>query len=301
MYVFIMTKQTLFLRFVTVVAAAALVVQCSSSKKLAESPSGEVIFFDDFSGARLDTSKWNVVVTRNNTVNNELQAYVDSSLTIYTVKGMEAAGAANGALVLHPRYAPGYTTSTGRKFDFISGRIDTRNKVEVQYGTFSARIKLTDGPGLWPAWWLLGKGRWPDCGEIDILEYVGEKDWTSAAVHGPGYSGETPFVNRLYFDKKSDATNWHIYSVDWTPDAMLFKYDGVAMFRVTKPMVEHFGKWAFDNPKFLILNFAIGGAYPVKINGVKAPYFGLPNETAELIKQNKGKMLVDWVRVTKNQ
>lgn len=280
-------------------ASVLLLTHCSSPKKIVVAPKGELVFFDDFSGDKLDTTKWNVVVTRTNVVNNELQAYVDSSLTIYTVKGDAAEGASNGALVFQPHYAPGYTTKEGRKFDFISGRIDSRNKVEVQYGTFEARIKLTDGPGLWPAWWMLGKGRWPESGEIDILEYVGEKDWASAAVHGPGYSGETPFVNRLYFSNDFDATHWHVYAVDWTPDAMIFKYDGVPMFRVNKPMVEHFGKWSFDNAKFLILNFALGGGYPVKINGVKAPYFGLPETTVELIKQNKAKMLVDWVRVTK--
>ena len=167
------------------------------------------------------------------------------------------------------------------------------------YGTASARIKLTEGTGLWPAWWMLGAGRWPDIGEIDIMEYVGEKDWASAAVHGPGYSGETPFVNRLYFPANNDVTNWHIYAVDWAPDSLVFKYDGIPLFRVTRPMAEHYGKWAFNNPKFLILNFALGGAYPVKINGVKEPYFGLPATTVELIKNNQSRMLVDWVKVVK--
>ena len=65
---------------------------------------------------------------------------------------------------------------------------------------------------------MLGYDNWPETGEIDIMEYVGEKDWASAAVHGQGYSGETPFVNRLYFGKNNDVTHWHVYAVDWTPD-----------------------------------------------------------------------------------
>jgi beta-glucanase (GH16 family) len=203
-------------------------------------------------------------------------------------------------LILQPHYSPGFITKEGKKFDFISGRIDSRNKVEFMYGTASARIKLTDGTGLWPAWWMLGKGRWPDSGEIDIMEYVGEKDWASAAVHGPGYSGETPFVNRLYFPGNNDVTSWHIYSVDWTPDSLVFKYDDTPMFRVTKAMAEHYGKWSFDNDKFLILNFALGGAFPVKVNGVKEPYNGIPASTVELIKNKKSRMLIDWVRVVKN-
>jgi beta-glucanase (GH16 family) len=278
----------------------ALFIHCSPGRKgIAEKDKGEVVFFDDFSGAALDRTKWNVRVT-GNTVNNEQQAYVDSSVTLYIVKGAAAEGAENGALVLHPRFSPGFTTKEGKKFDFISGRIDSRNKFEFTYGKAEARIKLAEGPGLWPAWWLLGTGRWPETGEIDVLEYTGEKDWVSAAVHGPGYSGETPFVNRLYFPSHNDAANWHTYAVDWTPDSLVFKYDDVLMFRVTRPMVEHFGKWSFDNARFLILNFALGGAYPVKINGAREPYYGMPAPTVDLIKDNHSKMLVDWVRVTKN-
>lgn len=287
--------------FSTIIISSVLLTACSpASKTMDSNNTGEtIIFFDDFSGDSLDRTKWNVRVT-GGVVNNEQQAYVDSSLTVAIVKGKDAEGAANGALVLQPRYAPGFVTRDGKKFDFISGRIDSRNKMEFMYGTAAARIKLPEGTGLWPAWWILGKGRWPDSGEIDIMEYVGEKDWASAAVHGPGYSGETPFVDRLYFDANNDVTNWHVYAVDWTPDSLVFKYDGIPMFRVTRPMVEHFGKWTFDNDKFLILNFALGGAYPVKINGVKQPYHGMPASTVEDIKNNKSRMLVDWIKVTRN-
>jgi beta-glucanase (GH16 family) len=280
-----------YLHIFFIALSVILFSRCSTVKKTVESnDAGQLVFFDDFSGASLDRSKWNVRVT-GSTVNNEQQAYVDSSATIYIE---------NGALVLQPRFSPGFTTKEGKKFDFISGRIDSRSKVEFMYGTASARIKLTEGSGLWPAWWILGTGRWPETGEIDVLEYVGEKDWASAAVHGPGYSGETPFVNRLYFPADNDVTNWHVYAVDWTPDSLVFRYDGIPMFRVTRPMVEHFGKWVFDNPKFLILNFALGGAYPVKINGAKQPYNGMPASTVELIKNNQSKMWVDWVKITRH-
>jgi beta-glucanase (GH16 family) len=278
-------------------AGAATLLQCSPVRNSAGSPpAGNVIFFDDFSGP-LDRSKWNVVTT-GFVVNNEQQAYVDSSLTIYTVTGAAAEGAENGALVLHPRFSEGFTTKEGRRFDFLSGRINTRDKVSFTYGTASARIKMTEGAGLWPAFWALGNGRWPETGEIDIMEYVGEKDWTGIALHGPGYSGETPLVNKVYFPPGTDVTQWHVYSVDWTKDTILFKVDGNLIYRATRPMVEHYGKWVFDDPKFLILNFALGGAYPFKTNGIKEPYNGIPASTVDLIKEGKSKMLVDWVRVT---
>ncbi|MES1159517.1 MAG: glycoside hydrolase family 16 protein, partial [Bacteroidota bacterium] len=251
---------------------------------------GKIVFFDDFSGATLDRSKWNAEVTGMH-VTGELQAYVDSAATIYLENNM---------LVLHPRYTEGFVTKDGQKFDFISGRVNTKSKFDFKYGTAEARIKVSEGTGLWPAWWMLGNGEWPETGELDIMEFIGEKDWVSAAVHGPGYSGETPFVNRLYFRGNNDATQWHTYALDWTPDSLIFKYDGMPMFRVTKPMATHYGKWAFDNNKYLIMNFAVGGIYPFKINGIQQPYYGLSSSTLDLIKRNKTKMWVDWVRVTQN-
>ena len=259
-----------------------------------------VLFFDDFSKTMLDRSQWNVVV--NGTVyNHEQQAYVDSEQTLYFVDGKEAEGASNGALVIHPRFAPQTETTLGERFDFISARLHTKGKVEFTYGRISARIKLPDSAaGLWPAFWALGNGTWPDTGEIDIMEYVGEKDWIGVALHGPGYSGETPLVNKFFFDSETDATHWHVYAVDWTKDGIQFKVDDRIIYRVSRTMVEHYGKWAFDSPEHVILNFALGGGYSLKTNGIKRPYLGLAEETVTLIKEGKVRMLVDWVKVTQH-
>ncbi len=251
-------------------------------------PKGKVIFFDDFNDKKLDSNKWNIEITGFH-VNNELQAYVDSAVTFFIQ---------NSKLVLQPVYTPGFVTKDGQHFDFISARINTRKKFEFEYGLAEARIKLTNGAGLWPAWWILGNGQWPATGEIDVMENVGDAAWASAAVHGPGYSGETPFVERYHFPKNNDAAQWHIYAVNWTPDTMVFEYDGKPIYRVTKAMAAKYGEWAFSNQKFLILNFALGGNYPAGVNGVKEPYFGLPETTVQQIQQKQAKMVIDWVKVT---
>jgi beta-glucanase (GH16 family) len=259
-------------------------------------------FIEDFSAAKLDRSRWNVEVT-GRPVNNEQQAYVDSADTLYIVHdGPLAEGAENdGVLVVHPRFKEGYSSerTRGRKYDFISGRINSRGKVEFTHGMAAARIKMTAGDGLWPAFWLLGGGAWPATGEIDILEFVGDKSWVSQAVHGPGYSGNTPLVNRFSFPKGSSATDWHVYSVDWSDREMVFKVDDKEVYRVTKAMVEERGRWAFDNPKFVVFNFALGGGYPEGVNHVRKPYPGIPESTVDLIKKDEAIFLVDWVRVTK--
>lgn len=281
-----------------IAVASALPGHTQTKKTASVKPTGKVIFFDDFAGNKLDRSKWTPIVTGFHT-NGELQAYVDSTNVISFASGAAAQGAHNGALVLSPKYSPGFKTFDGQTFDFISGRITTIDKFDFTYGTAEARIKLVAADGLWPAWWMLGYPTWPAGGETDIMEFIGEADWVSAAVHGPGYSGETPFVNRQYFKKSNDTTQWHTYAVDWAPESLVFKYDGVTMFRVTKTMAEHYGKWIFTDKQYLLLNFAVGGIYPYKINGLKKPYYGLSEKALGLIKTNKAKMLVDWVRVTK--
>jgi hypothetical protein len=253
----------------------------SSNESKRSQTEAQILFYDDFRSEELDRSNWNVRIT-GNIYNDEQQAYIDSSETIYIASEGQAPGAHLGALVLHPRYRPNFVTPQGDRFDFISGRIDTRDNFDFCYGSAAARMMLPPGAGLWPAFWMFGYGQWPASGEIDVMEYVGERDWVSSAVHGPNYFGEAGLVNKLFFSGADDAAAWHLYSVDC----------------VTRPMTEFFGPWVFDNEKFLILNFALGGTYPFKTNGIQKPYYGLPESTVELIKQEEVKVLIDWVRVT---
>ena len=252
------------------------------------------IFYDDFTLGELDRTKWTVWET-GDVFNKELQAYIDSTETIY----IDSDGSDSGgpALVLQSLVRPGFRTADGQQFDFVSGRIDTRGKFDFTYGRASARMKLPLGVGLWPAFWSLGNDDWPDTGEIDIMEYVGDQGWVSCGVHGPGYSGEAGLVNNHYF-QNADAAEWHIYTVERRPDDVTFFVDDNLAYRVTRPMAEFFGPWRFDNAKFLILNLAIGGVYPFKTNGVSAPYYGLPGETIKRIEAGEAKVLIDWVEVT---
>src|SRR5881398_572468 len=125
----------------------------AQKKKAITKPVEKVIFFDDFSGKKLDRRKWGAEITGQHN-NNELQAYVDTDATAFLVSGAAAEGAKNGALMIRPQLAPGFKTRDGQSFDFISARLTTENKFEFMYGKAEARIKLTDGAGLWPAWWM---------------------------------------------------------------------------------------------------------------------------------------------------
>ena len=146
----ILTNRNLI--FVPALLALVLCGGCASMKPDHSSAAGQtppatkptVVFFDDFSGPTIDRSKWNITIT-GRTVNGELQAYVDSPETLSIVKGKEAAGAKNGALLIQGVWKPGFTSPQNRKYDFISGRMDTRGKFEFAYGTWAARMKLPAG------------------------------------------------------------------------------------------------------------------------------------------------------------
>jgi len=123
---------------------------------------------------------------------------------------------------------------------------------------------------------------------------------TNVALHGPGYSGNTPLSIRRQFPPGSDIARWHVYAMDWTSDGFAFSIDDEVFYRVPRAKVEQYGRWAYDTPKYLILNFALGGNYPRGVNHIDTPYPGLPDSTVNLIKANRVRMLVDWVRVTRN-
>ena len=287
------------LRMISTLVGAMLIVGCGGQNVetlQAGYDSGErmLVFEDQFADGALDRKKWNVE-GMDFWVNDEQQAYLDSPETIRfaTVDGAED----GAALILKPVWRPGADTKADRNADFLSGRIDSRGKFDFTYGRAEARIRMPLNRGAWPAFWLLGNGQWPTTGEIDIMEYVGEPEWTAVAIHGPGYSGETPLVKRRTFPAGQDAGGWHTYGVEWTEDAIAFDVDGDVFYTVTRADVEEHGPWRFDTSKHLIVNFALGGVYPGKVNEITEPYYGIPQETVEAVKRGEVQMEVDWVRV----
>jgi len=90
----------------------------------------------------------------------------------------------------------------------LQAYVDTNKTIYKENGMLVLQPMYVSG--LRPAWWLLGYGNWPETGEIDIMENTGEVDWASADLHGSGYSGETPFVNRYYFGHNNDIKQGHI-------------------------------------------------------------------------------------------
>jgi len=171
--------------------------------------------------------------------------------------------------------------------NYTSARINTRGTFEAATGRFEARIRLPKGQGIWPAFWLLGANfdsiGWPDCGEIDIMEYRGqEPNIVHGSLHGPGYSGGSALTRR--YEKSGDGfdADFHVFGVEWSADKIVWTIDDAPYHTITPNQLPPGASWVFDHPFFIILNVAVGGNF-----------VGPPNDTTTFPQT----MLVDWVRV----
>jgi len=170
---------------------------------------------------------------------------------------------------------------------YTSAKITTRGKLAAAPGRVEARIKLPAGQGLWPAFWMLGNDfpsvGWPASGELDIMENKGSAPRTSSsAIHGPGYSGNTPFAHANSIAPGTLADAFHLFAVEWDASSAKFYVDGTLHYVVFRSDLQRYGASILDKPYYIILNLAVGGNFD-----------GDPQTDAIL----PATMLVDYVRV----
>ena len=236
-----------------------------------------LVMADEFNlDGPIDNSIWNYEIGtgENGWGNNELQYYTDRT---------ENVKVENGYLLL---------TAKDEDFDgsaYTSARITTQGKFDQAYGRFEARIRVPYGKGLWPAFWLLGNdcetNIWPQCGEIDIMEYLGDNPTTIfGSAHGPGYSAGEAVTKNYVLENDRYDTGFHVFGIEWTPEYINYYVDDALYQQITPDDVP--GEWVFNHPFYIILNVAVGGNFP-----------GAPNNETVFPQT----MLVDYVRVYQQQ
>jgi beta-glucanase (GH16 family) len=239
-----------------------------------------LVWSDEFNGpdgSSPDPSKWTVETGGNGWGNNELE--------YYTARAQNAQ-IKNGNLVI-TAIAEKYTGQDRVTRDYTSARLKTLGKFSQTYGRFEARIKIPYGPGMWPAFWMLGtdidQAGWPACGEIDIMENIGREPATvHGTIHGPGYSGAQGVGAPFTLANGRFADDFHLYAVEWEPNVIRFYVDDHLYATRTPADLPKHSRWVYNKPFFALLNLAVGGSWP-----------GSPDATTVFPQS----MLVDYVRV----
>ena len=237
--------------------------------------------FDGPAGAAVDGTKW-VAETGGHGWGNQEREF-------YTAGTGNASLDGSGRLVITARAEPPNSTRNCwyGACRYTSARLITKGLFEQTYGRFEARIRIPRGQGIWPAFWMLGSNiggvGWPVCGEIDIMENIGREPKTvHGTIHGPGYSGASGIGASYGLATDSFADNFHVFTVEWTLNEIRWLIDEKEYNRITPTRLPSGGTWVFDHPFFLLLNVAVGGAWP----GDPDPSTVFPQE-----------MVVDYVRV----
>lgn len=244
------------------------------------------IFADEFDaadGSPIDTSKWTAEIGGEGWGNAEREYYTDSTVNARQEKGsLVITATTEGVAGKQCWYGP---------CEYTSARLLTRDKFEFTYGRIEARIQVAFGNGIWPAFWMLGKNigtdGWPKCGEIDVMENIGkEPSIVHGTLHGPGYSGADGLSSAHTLEGAKLADAYHVYAVEWEPDAIRFYFDDILYATKTPTDLPAGGQWVYDHDFFLLLNLAVGGYWP-----------GMPDATTTFPQ----KMLVDYVRVSQKE
>jgi beta-glucanase (GH16 family) len=203
-----------------------------------------LVWNDEFDGTEL-SSDWTFEVAGPGFVNNELQNYV---------KGNDVAEVSNGTLKIN-LYKDGN--------DIKSARIYAKRNQGWKYGYIEASIKLPEGKGTWPAFWMMPVNftSWPGDGEIDIMESVGyDLNVVVSTIHCNKYNNGGTAIESARTSVATAYSEFHKYALEWTADKMVFYVDGKQLLTYNN---DGTGKdaWPFDSPFYVILNLAWGGSW----------------------------------------
>lgn len=252
--------------------------------KASEYTEADLVWKDDFNGKKLNTKDWNYEFHEPGWVNAELQSYDDSKKNTYLK---------DGCLVIQALKSEKKDGTSA----YTSGRINTQGKHAFTYGRFEARLKVPKGMGFLPAFWMMPDdesyyGQWPKCGEIDIMEVMGQE---TNKLYGTLHFGEPHGMvqGTRILDKGNFADEFHTFAVEWEPGEIRWYCDGVN-YKTAKDWFTKrpgFGEQTFpapfDQPFYIIFNVAVGGSW-----------VGYPDETTDFDpKKDDAKMFVDYVKV----
>lgn len=245
-----------------------------------------LIWSDEFNGTTVDAAKWQSISGNGcpslcGFGNAEAQRYDPAQATI--VKE-----GTNSYLNIEAKYQP---NASFPQQPYASAKLTTEGKYAIKYGRIEARMKLSNGMGAWPAFWMLpaGTSNWPFTGEIDIMEAKHRNPKSiDGTIHYDG--GGYHYTGRSYSSPTDLSTEFHVYAVEWGPNSIKWFIDG-NLFHTATPNTTVNGGWPFNDQQFyIILNLAVGS--------LGTPYTSVNGAGVEPIPADfPAKLQVDYVRV----
>ena len=226
-----------------------------------ESNLSKLVWSDEFEYSGFpDSTKWTYSVGDGCP---DLCGWGNNELQYYTEKELKNARVENGILTIEV-----HQEKKGDR-DFTSAKVITKGKGDWKYGRMEVRAKLPTGRGVWSAIWMMPSntsiyGRWPKCGEIDIMENVGfDPDTIEASAHTGAYYHTigTQKHDRLYLPNSDEE--FHTYALEWEEDEYRVYADSTHYFTF-KNEGTGFMVWPFDQEFYLILNIAYGGNWGIQ-------------------------------------
>ena len=257
-----------------VALAVALSLMVNPVADAAPKKSLKLLWSDEFNGkagSAPSAKNWSREIGGGGWGNSERQFYTDKAANA----SMDGAGR---LVITANRISNQYTEQVGdvpgtedilnrcSECQFTSARLKTARKVAFMYGRVEARIKMPVGVGTWPAFWMLGGDLldgvpWPECGEIDIMEFRGDiPDQATSAIHGPTTPQGSGLGARFLSSGPPLSDGYHTYALEWKKNSLTFIVDGRVTGRFTSADTGSRG-WVYNQKFFLILNLAMGGTY----------------------------------------
>jgi len=213
-----------------------------------------LVWRDEFNGRILDARKWRYDTGRNK------KGWFNGELQYYSAGRPQNLRVVNGRLVIAARHETLSSASDWGGQHYTSSKIISRQA--WTYGFYEFRARLPCARGTWPAIWMLPQDmkKWPDDGEIDIMEQVGaEPNLIYSSLHTALFNHVKKTQRSAQKLVPSSCSRFHIYQLDWRPSSISVGVDGAGILRVVNDQPGGKGAWPFNTPFEIILNLAIGG------------------------------------------